>query len=355
MKILLLIDSLDSGGAQRQMVELALLLRDRGCLIKVIYYHPICFFRKYLDEYRIQNEYVEGAQNKVMRLLLIAKAIRQYSPEVVISYLDVPNMIACLLKVLGMKFRLITSERNTSQVVNRYEKIKFFLLRWADVIVPNSFSQDLFIKDNFPNLGNKTKVITNFVDTNLFVPLYEEKRKKNRILVVARISRQKNTLAFLQVVNILKDEGLNFFVDWYGRADDDIFSQCEAYIKKYQIGDFFSFHEPTNNIVSVYQQSDIFCLPSLYEGFPNVVCEAMSCGLPILCSNVCDNSLLVESGKNGFLFNPNDVEDMASKLRFMLSIPTGKYQEMQTYSRKMAKGKFSKESFIMKYVKLIEG
>ena len=355
MKILLLIDSLDSGGAQRQMVELTLLLQDRGYQTKVVYYHPIYFFRSYLDEHRVQNEYVEGAHNKVKRLFLIAKAIRKFSPEVVISYLDTPNIVSCLLKAVGMKFRLISSERNTSQVVNCYEKAKFFLLRWADVIVPNSFSQDQFIKEKFPNIYYKTKVITNYVDTNLFVPLHVDKCKRNRILVVARISKQKNTLAFLQAVKILKDEGLSFWVDWYGRADDDIFSQCEVYIKKYQLGDFFSFHEPTNNIVSVYQQSDIFCLPSLYEGFPNVICEAMSCGLPIICSNVCDNSLLVENRKNGFLFNPNDVEDMVSKIRSMLLLPIGKFQEMQTYSREMAKIKFSKESFIMKYEKLIEG
>lgn len=355
LKILLFIDSLASGGAQRQIVGLAKLLKDRGYLVKVVHYHPIFFFRKHLEEHQVPNEYVVGSDNKLKRIFLIALAIRRFHPNVVISYLDTPNMIVCLLKLFGMTFKLITSERNTSQVLNFYERAKFFLLRWADVIVPNSYSQEQFIIDNFSNLAYKTIVINNYVDTNLFIPLHKKKHEKYRILVVARISRQKNALTFLKAINKLRNEGVIFFVDWYGRADDDTFSQCEAYIKRYQLGDFISFHDPTNNIVSVYQHADVFCLPSLYEGFPNVICEAMSCGLPILCSNVCDNPTLVESGKNGLLFNPNDVEDMANKIKSVLSLSTRELQEMQTYSRKIAKEKFSVESFINNYVKLIEG
>ncbi len=337
------------------MVGLAKLLKDRRYQVKVIYYHPIYFYQTYLNEYHISNEYVAGSENKIKRIFLIARVIRKFHPNVVISYLDAPNVIACLLKVFGMRFRLIASERNTSQVLDYFERSKFFLLRWADMIVPNSYSQEQFILDNFSSLTYKTIVINNFVDTNLFVPLYKEKREKYKILVVARISRQKNTLKFLKAINKLKNEGVNFFVDWYGRADDDIFSQCETYIKMYQLGDFISFHDPTNNIVSIYQHADVFCLPSLYEGFPNVICEAMSCGLPILCGDVCDNPTLVECGKNGFLFNPNDVEDMANKIKFVLSLSTRELQEMQTYSRKIAEEKFSVDSFIENYVNLIEG
>ena len=93
-KILLLIDSLGSGGAQRQMVGLAKLLQDRGYPIKIIYYHPICFYQAYLDEHHIPNEYVAGTENKIKRMFLIARAIRHFQPGIVISYLDAPNMMA---------------------------------------------------------------------------------------------------------------------------------------------------------------------------------------------------------------------------------------------------------------------
>ena len=46
--------------------------------------------------------------------------------------------------------------------------------------------------------------------------------------------------------------------------------------------------------------------PSLYEGLPNVVCEALAAGMPVLVSNVCDHPLLVADGERGFLFDPAD-------------------------------------------------
>ena len=79
----------------------------------------------------------------------------------------------------------------------------------------------------------------------------------------------------------------------------------------------------------------------------------MSCGLPVICSNVCDNALLIENGKNGFMFDPNDVDDMASKIRIMLFFSIKKLQEMGSYSRRLAEEKFSKDSFVEKYLKLI--
>jgi len=354
LKILLLIDCLGSGGAQRQMVGLAKLLQDRGYQINVIYYHPIYFYRSFLEEHHIPNEYVAGSENKIKRIFLITRAIRKFRPKVVISYLDSPNIIACLIKALGIKFRLIVSERNTSQGLSCSEKTKFLLFRYADSIVTNSYTQERFINNNFPNLGYKTKVITNFVDTDFFFPLNKEKREIIRILVVGRVSRQKNTLAFLQVIHILKREGFAFSVDWYGRVDDNTFTQCKAYIDSHQLDDVFTFHEPKNDIVNEYQQSDIFCLPSLYEGFPNVICEAMGCGLPILCSHVCDNPLLVEDGENGFLFDPNNIEDMADKMRIMLTLSHNQLKEMGTNSRLLAIERFSAQTFIKKYVDLIE-
>ena len=71
----------------------------------------------------------------------------------------------------------------------------------------------------------------------------------------------------------------------------------------------FEFRPPQNNIQTEYQKADALCLSSIYEGFPNVIGEGMSCGLPILCGDVCDNATLVDES-NGMLFNPFDEEDM---------------------------------------------
>ena len=52
---------------------------------------------------------------------------------------------------------------------------------------------------------------------------------------------------------------------------------------------------------------DAFCLPSFKEGYPNVIVEAMSCELPVLCSKICENPVIVEDNINGFLFDPHNI------------------------------------------------
>ena len=80
----------------------------------------------------------------------------------------------------------------------------------------------------------------------------------------------------------------------------------------------------------------------------------MACGLPIICSNVCDNSIYVKEGFNGFLFNPNDINSICDALKKMLSLSDVEYLDFCHRSREQAVQKFSKERFIQSYIKLIE-
>lgn len=98
-------------------------------------------------------------------------------------------------------------------------------------------------------------------------------------------------------------------------------------------------------MTSVYQQADAFCLPSFHEGTPNVICEAMACGLPILCSNVCDNFRYVKDGENGFLFNPNDINSMTEVMQNFLMLSTDNLINMGILSRNIAVDNFSISKF----------
>lgn len=352
MRILLLIDSLGSGGAQRQIVGLARLLQEREYQIKIIYYHPTCFYQSYLDEYHLPNEYVNVSQNKIKRLFQISRTIRKFNPNVVISYLDAPNMIACILKVLGMKFRLIASERNTSQSLTKAEKKKFFLLRFADVIVSNSHSQDQFIKKHFPHLYHKVHTIINFVDLETFNPALNKKRGHD-IIVVASVWRPKNTLGLIEAAKIVKSHGFPFSIIWYGDQATPYVNDCMVMIKKYGLEDVFQFLPKTPFIAREYQKADFFCLPSFYEGTPNALCEALACGLPVICSNVCDNGDYIKEGVNGFLFDPHAFSEMANKIEKALLLSDEKYYGYCKASREVSETYFSKERFAEEYNNLL--
>ena len=355
-RILLFIDILNSGGAQRQIVGLAGLLKEKGYGVKIITYFDKNFYSSFLEAMEVEVENVNGGDNYLKRIPLVAKAITSYAPDIVISYLDTPSLITCLLKKLRIiKCPIIVSERNTTQKLTRALRLKFHLLRYADAIVSNSYSQAEYIKEHFPNLTPKLSVITNFVDLEYFAPAEKPNIKNPKsIICVGRISPQKNVLQFLEVISRLVKVFPSVRVDWYGNAMGEYAERCRNLISEKGINDYFAFHEPDPDIRDRYREYSIFCLPSLWEGFPNVLCEAMSCGMPVVCGDVCDNRKIVQGTKNGILFNPSDNDDMFNKISEMLNLPVERREEMGHKSREIAITLFSKETFVKQYINLIK-
>ena len=353
-RIICFIDSLVAGGAQRQLVGLAKLLNDSDYEVLVLTYHNIPFYEKFLYENGVQYLFLESANNKWMRIPAILRFFYQWKPDVVVSYLDTPSIINCLSKFLGFKHKVVVSERNTTQSITPKEKLKFFFYKFADVIVPNSYSQENFIKKNFPRLLSKTTTITNFVDTDFFHPASTKPSNKVfHLISVGRIDFQKNIINFLKAIKLVKDRGYDIHIEWFGNKFPSYFMLCQEFISKLGVSDTFIFREASKNIKEEYLKADAFILPSLYEGFPNVICEAMACGLPILCSAVCDNPLLVKEGQNGFLFDPNDITEMADKICCLLNLDGSDLKQISENNRKYALAHLSSETFIEKYKKIL--
>ena len=120
------------------------------------------------------------------------------------------------------------------------------------------------------------------------------------------------------------------------------------------IAGYLILHEANRKIEDEYRKSDVFCLPSLYEGYPNVVAEAMSCELPIICSNVYENPYIVEDGVNGFLFDPENVDDMVRAIQKVASISKEERRKMGVLNRQLCLKRNTEEEFLKSYIKLIE-
>ena len=355
-KILCLIDSIGPGGAQRQLVGLATFLKECGYEITVLCYHDNSFYLEQLQRNDIPYFYLEKAQNAIFRIWHIARYMRKNKPDVVISYLETPSICACVAKFFNRSFKLIVSERSTTQHTGRNERIRFNLFRVADYVVPNAYSQKKYIIDHFPTLTNKTITIPNFVDLDYFTPVYKQRRYIPEIMVAASIWALKNTLGFIDAVYLLKEKGLQFHISWYGNNNEHIeyINKCQEKIDEYGVGDYITLKDKTTQIKKCYQEADFFCLPSFYEGTPNVICEAMACGLPIACSNVCDNGLYVVDEENGYLFDPKDKNSMADAMEKMLSLDKDGYDNYSKASRARAEAMFSNKRFLELYINLIE-
>lgn len=356
MFVLLFIDSLGPGGAQRQLVGLASFLKCKGYDVVVVCYYDNRFYVDKLLTSGVPYVYLKKAGNTLFRLWHVARNIRKVKPDIVISYLETPSICACVAHLFNKKFRLIVSERNTTQHTGRNEKIRFNLFRKSDYIVPNAYSQENYIKDSFPFLANKVVTIPNFVDLKHFEPVIEKvQHEVPEIVVAASIWKSKNTFGFLDAVSELKKQGLKFHISWYGKVAShiDYFNQCQQKIAKLGIENYIELKEKTQHIREKYQGADFFCLPSFYEGTPNVICEAMACGLPIACSDVCDNSKYVKEEENGFLFDPLKTESIVEALKRLLSLRGGDYKSYCLNSRKRAETLLSEEKFVNSYIKLI--
>lgn len=356
-KILCLIDRLSFGGAERQLMGLALLLKQNGYDVEMATYHDFDFRTDDLEANNVRLHRISQKGNPLSKLFAVRRLINKQKYDVVIAYKSGVTMLACLLKMTGGRFKLIVSERNTTQALTRRERLKFWLYRCADFIVPNSYSQEAFIKSHYPNLANKTFTITNFTDTDSFSPADRVVNQVPVILTVGRVAKQKNVMAYLEAVKILKEKGVDVRFLWYGNSqigEDEYARKCKEAVTALGIADVFEFHPATSHILSVYQQCDLFCLPSLYEGFPNVLCEAMSCGKPVVCSRVCDNERIVNEGENGLLFDPKSVDDIAEKLEAMLLMPKDRMTQWGRRSRELAEERFSEKSFVNQYISLIE-
>lgn len=354
-KILCFSDSLGLGGAQRQLVGLASLLKEKGYDVTVLLYHNIPFYKHLLDENDVKSVCISSSA--LTRVWYLYRYLKKSTYDVIIAYQSSPSILACFLRPFIPLKKLIVSERGTSEIITVKTRILFKLWRFADYIVPNSYSQTNFIKKNVPKYSNKVTTITNFIDTNHFIPSHAIKIENCplRIVSLGRITHQKNIIKYIEAIYLVKCFGHDIEVMWYGDTDNSEYNNlCKDLIHKYNLEKVFAFYPANKNVMPLYQDADVFCLPSLYEGFPNVVCEAMSCGLPILCSNICDNPLIVEDGENGILFSPDRAENIADAIIKYMNLSDEKKVQMGVRSRELALEKFSSEVFIQKYIDLIE-
>lgn len=359
-KILCLIDTLGSGGAERQMVGLAVLLKNKGYNVDLVSYHKEDLYAPIARIGGVEPIVLKVENSPFSKFNAIRRFIKQHGKyDCVITYKGGPNIIGCLLKMLGLKSRLIVSERNTTQELTRHERKKFWMYRFADFIVPNAYSQSEFISVRYPALKKKIATITNFTDSKHFSPKPNKKKSERiNILTTARIAKQKNLINYLRAIALLKQRDIkDVHFDWYGdlqKVAGRYGEEVKHKVEELSIQEMISFYPNVANIVERYQDCDIFCLPSLYEGFPNAICEAMSCGKPIVCSRICDNPRIVSEGQNGIFFDPKNIEDIADKLYQMINMSQQQREQWGEKSRELAIEMFSEEAFVQKYIQLIE-
>lgn len=368
MRIVLVIDSLDSGGAQRQICTLAILLKRKGHDVRLLMYHPHDFFKPVLEQAGVPVKFVPS-KTYVSRVLAMRREIRRSRPDVAIAYLMVPSFILELAGLPFRKFGVIVSERNSCGGPLTWRDWTLLTFhRLADAVVTNSEDRKRYVQKVKPALEDRLHTIINCVDLQHFRPLPDRPpvaQPQTRLVVLARVQMQKNALGLADAMRIIQERfaDKNIVVDWYGNdffrdgkptALSSYFLDVKERINELRIDRVFRLHPPVSDVISIYRTADAVLLPSFYEGCSNVICEALACGKPVLASNVCDNDRLVKHGANGFLFDPHDAESIAHALVRFASLSRAEKTAMGRESRLFAESELSEERFSFQFLSLIE-
>jgi len=323
-----LIDSLGSGGAQRQFVELVTSLDPDVIRPCVVTYHNIPFFQKQLVDAGIEHICL-AKRDKLGASFLIKwlRFLKQNKPDFVHSFLNIPNFYARLAKLLGCVEIVITSERNISLTDSKVLiKLEKMFGRYSDRIIANAWGIKEVLTREIGIPDEHITVIHNGVTTDRFRRPCPKRVAEIRakcgisqdcnVLVglIGRVDKQKNQLGLLRAIAGIRSEigFLPLRVGFWGSESDPGYAmQVRAVIADLALHPYVTLFGPDEDMASVYAACDMVVLPSLWEGFPNVVLEAMSAGRLVIASDIVDNSRIIDDGKNGFLVQAGDSEELS--------------------------------------------
>jgi len=360
MKILCVIDSLGSGGAQKQLVELAKGFQECGHDVSFLTYHKIDFFKEELIQRDIIVHCIQDS-NYLKRLWKMRSFIRKGKYDAVLSFLEASSFICELAGLPFRKWKLIVGERSANPNITKSFKLKFY--RWfhllSDFVVSNSYrNRDIVKGINSLIPSKKLKVIYNLVDSrndnpNHIQPINKLEREKLVLLIAASQREVKNLNGLIEAVNVLTESEKNkLSIHWYGDVGDSSFNKALVKIQNYNLEDIFVFNTATLDIKSKMLAADVIGLFSLYEGFPNTICEAMSLGKPVICSSVSDIPLIIKDGR--YLCDPNKTDEIVKVLSYVLKLNSTELEAIGKTNKEIADSLFNKEQIISQYLNLMQ-
>lgn len=326
MKLLFVIDHFGSGGAQRQIVNLALGLARRGHVIEFLVYYPqFDFFRASIDQARLVVHEVPKTGRlglAVVRALRRLIAARGYSA--VLAFMETPGVYAELACLGLRRTPLVVSERvdpppGSPSVGLR---ARAWLHRRADRIVANSHACGQEWSRRFPALAGRVEVVWNGVDLQRFRPRKSPGGNSDQFAVVAigTLVPRKNAHGLVAAMAELKRRGdVLPRLTWLGKTDDTANgaryrAQLDESIAAAGIADHWLWADECTDVERVLGEADLLVHASFREGLSNVICEALAAGCPVLAADVGDNRLLIGADERGALFDPTDAAGLADCL-----------------------------------------
>lgn len=305
MKIMQVIPYFCFGGAEIMCENLTYALEKQG--------HDVMVVSLY-DEHTPISDRMEQAGIRILYLdkklgldismvSKLAKAMRMERPEVVHTHLDVIKYAAAAAKLAGIKKCVHTvhsvahkeAEGRVQKIINN----TYFRLGWSTPVALSPEVQGT-IADFYGMDLQKIPTIYNGVDLSKCVPKegYSTGETVN-LLHVGRFDVPKNHAGLLKAFQKIHASHPECRLHLVG--DGDLRAEIEKLAEELEITQWVRFHGMQSNVYPYLHDADIFVLPSIYEGIPMTIIEAMGTGLPIVASAVGGVPDMLTDGKSGLL------------------------------------------------------
>ena len=316
-KIAILVTGLGPGGAERVIAQLAEHWSNRGHEITVFtfdapadkIFHPLpaSVSIRRLDCPK------GGMAGYLQRLLRLTRALRTVRADILVSFLTKNNLLASIAKT-GTHLDWIACERNNPERQKTHpmwNRMLHFAYRRADAIV----CQTNGVRRCFPAATqDRIAVIPNPIK-----PMDRRERGRGtRIAAVGRLDRQKGFDLLVDAFARIAPRHTEWSLDIWGEGPER--HSLQRQIESRGMTGRIHLRGVSDRPGGWMEECDIFVLASRYEGFPNVLGEAMSAGLPVIATN-CDfgHSEMVKHGRNGLIVSPGNKASLAAALDRLIS------------------------------------
>lgn len=325
MKILFLISSLGSGGAERVASTLCNVWVDRGDAVTLIPTYSGGGTPFYHIDDRVElfylSDFVGNKKNYLTRMLALRKIIREGDYNVIVSFL--PNVnIAALLASLFTDTPCVICERSDPSVqpIGYFWKFACKLLyRLSDIVTVQTNAVADSISSVYKGLP-KIVVVPNPIPGNLIEWSADLGKAKSRykLVSIGRLSPEKRVDDIVNIFAGLSGDFFDWDLDIWGAGPEE--SKIQNLIDGYNMNDRIKLMGRSNNPWEVMSQADVFIMNSIFEGFPNALLEAMAVGLPCITSDCRSGPREIsDNGKNAILVNTEDGVEMENALRQLMS------------------------------------
>ena len=320
MKIMQVIPYFCFGGAEIMCENLTYALKNAGQDVFVVsLYNERTPIAQRMEEAGIRIVYLDKKLGLDLSMVpKLVRVMRQEGPDVVHTHLDVIKYATAAARLSGVKKCVHTvhslADREAEGRIQKIINGTYFRKAWS---VPVALTPEVqaSVSDFYGLPPERIPVIYNGIDLSRCIPKTTyETGETVTILHVGRFDVPKNHAGLLEAFRLLRETHPECHLRLVG--DGDLRLRMEALAKEKGISDAVEFCGMQSNVYPYLHDADIFTLPSIYEGNPMTIIEAMGTGLPIVASRVGGIPDMIHDGESGILveLEPRTVCDALARM-----------------------------------------